>query len=535
MKNLFFSILVLMSTGLIYGQEIQKCPDNKVTITKTDVSCFSGNDGKIIISLSAPEVRVFQLVNNTENKIVRDFTTDKVFGFLTSGSYRVICKDTSNSLCYTDITLKQPDELKFTIDQIITSNKPNKDKSDGSMTVNFTGGTQPYTLYINNSDKTYIDTFKLGNLSNKIIDKLSSGIYTIIIKDNNDCQTKGIQYELIAKDNFGFSFQKKPKTCKNNAEYKILIKDGQSPFLVNVNLNGSPSFSQSYQTLSEFIVQLSDFGIYDVTIQDKRNLPIHFPFNYEDVDCKLKVITNQISQPNLDNPTNGKIQIQIQNGASPYSVKCIDNLTRLPLSETKSENRNQEFSNLKEGIYTITVEDTYGRTFDTLISITTKIISGDDAMKEFKKNKNDLLGQLYTCECNKDRVENSQKGIRVTIAVVGLAGTIASAGVGTLVGGIISGVVTTGGMLTNEYAPDKKIDILKSNFLKLKEIEILYNKYSVTNFDKANWNTQKVKEYEEFKKRIADELSQLNKDFTPTCKDKKLKEKYNWVRPTSQQ
>ena len=522
-----------MTNALIYGQETQKCPDNKVTITKTDVSCFSGNDGKIIITVLAPEIKAFQLVNNTDNKIVFDFTTDTVFGFLTSGSYRIVSKDTSNNLCFTDITIKQPDQLKFTADSIITSNKPNKDRSDGSLTVNFTGGMKPYTLYINNSDKTYIDTFKLGNSTNKIIDKLSSRVYTIIIKDNNDCQTQGIQYELIAKDNFGFSVQKNPKTCKSNAEFKILLKDGRPPFSVSVSINGNPSFSQSYQTLSEFPVQLSDLGDYVVTIQDRRNLPIHFPFKYENVDCKLKVKTNQISQSNLDNPTNGKIQIQFQYGASPYSVKCIDNLTKVTLAETKSENHNQEFANLKEGNYTITVEDAYGRSFDTLISINTKIISGDEAKKGFEKNKNELLGQLYTCECNKDRLENWQSGIRVTVAIVSLAGSIASAGVGTLVSGIISGVVTMGGMLTNEYVPDKKINILKSNFLKLKEIEALYNKYPVTNFDQANWNTQKVIEYEALKKRIEDELSQLNKEFAATCKDKKLKGKYGWEKKSN--
>lgn len=529
MKKMFFSILVLMTTEISYGQETQKCPDNKVTITTTDVSCFLGNDGKIIITATS-DVKAFQLSNTTDNKIVRDFTSDTVFTFLTSGSYRIVCKDTANALCYADITIKQPEEFKLIAENIIATNKPKQNKSDGSLSITFSGGSQPYKLLINNTDKSIDTSFQLGNTTNKIIDNLTSGIYTIIIKDNNECQTKAIQFELPSMDNFGYHFQPTAKTCIKNAEYKIILTNGQLPYSVTVAINGEPSFSNQNINQNEFVVTLTTFGDYLVTIKDRRNLPVPFPFKYEDLDCNLRVKISQISQPNIDNPNNGKIHIEIQNGNSLYNVKFVDNLTKIILFETKSPNHIQEFQNLKEGTYSISVEDNYGRKFYDLVPMDTKHILGDVAKNEFETNKHNLLGQLHTCDCNKDRVVNLQTGFRITVAIVGLAGTIASAGVGTLVGGIISGVVATSGMLTNEYAPDKKIDILKSNFSKLKEIETLYNNYALTNFDQANWNTQKVLEYEALKKRIIDELSQLNKEFTATCKDKKLKGKYGWER-----
>lgn len=530
MKKIYFTILVLLTANFLFGQETKRCSDYKVSLTKTDVSCFSGNDGRIILTVDAPEIKMFQLISNSDNKIVRDFTSDKVFSFLTSGSYRIVCKDTTNSLCYADITIKQPDELKLNAENIVVTNKPKQDKSDGSISVSLSGGTPPYKLQINKTDKTIDTIFAIGNTPNKIIDNLPTGIYTIIIKDNNDCQTKAIQFELPSIDNFGYFFQQTLKTCKKDAEYKIVLTNGQLPYFVSVSINGTPSSSNPTLNQNEFLVPLTKFGDYVVIIKDKRNIPVLFPFKYEDLDCKLKVRITQPSLPNIDNPNNGKIQIQIHDGVSPYNVKCFDNLTKVILSESKSPNRHQEFPNLKEGNYSISIEDSYGRLFDTIVSINTVFISSDIAKKEFENNEHDLLGQLYICECNKDRIESWQKGIRVSIATVGLAGTIASAGVGTLIGGIVSGVVTTGGMLTNEYAPDKKIDILKSNFLKLKEIETLFNKYPLTNFEQVNWNTQEVLEYEALKKRIADEASQLNKEFTATCKEEKLKEKYGWER-----
>jgi hypothetical protein len=521
MKKIILSIFVSVTPMLSFGQEILECPNNKVTIRKIDVSCFSGNDGEIAIESSAPEVKGFKLINNTDNKVVRDFTTDIEFGFLTSGSYRIICQDTIGNLCYSDVIIKQPEELKLTTEQIVTSNRPSKDKKDGSITVNFTGGETPHTLYINNLDKS-LDT----SFTSKIIDNLNYGIYTIKIKDKNGCETKGIQYELPEEGNFNYHFHPKEITCVDAAEYKINVTAGERPFQITVSKNGTSTSSEKLdQNSFDYNVPLNGFGNYDVTIEDKRKNPVKFPFQHNDIDCNLNVSISQTSHPNLDNLTNGKIRIVIQNGvngSSPYSVKCIDNQTNLTHSEAKISTTNHEFSNLKEGSYKIIIEDAKGRKFDTLISIVATIISGDAAKTEFEQRKNNLIEKLNTCECHKEKLENTQMGFRITIAVVGLAGTISTAGIGTLFGGIVSGVLTTGGMLTNEFAPNKKLDFLKLRFEKLSEIKKLYDNYPLTNFNAANWNTQKADEYEKFKKHILGEESKLKSDFTPKCNPKRL-------------
>lgn len=521
MKKIILSIFVLVTPMLSFGQEIQQCSNNEVT--KTDVSCFSGNDGKITITKSALEVKYIKLINITENKIVRDFTTDKEFEFLSSGSYRIISQDTMGNLCYTDITITQPEELKLTTGQIITSKKPSKDKMDGSITINFTGGKQPYTLYINNSDKSLDKSFNLETKS-ITIDSLNSGFYTIIIKDKNGCQTKGIHHDLIDEGNFNHHFETKEKTCLDTAEYKITITDGQKPFIVTVSRD---NIQEVYRTINQdsFVYHVSlrnGYGNYVVTIVDKRGNPVKLSFQHKDIDCNLKVNVDPTSKPNYDNPTNGRIQIKIQNegnGSSPYSLTIIDNQTGLNHQpEIKITTTVHEFVNLKEGSYKLIVIDAKGREFSDLIRIESKYMSGEEAKNEFEKNRSILTEKLNTCNCHKKRLENTQVGFRIAIAVVGLVGTVSTAGVGTLFGGIISGLATAGGTLTNEFAPIKKLDALKLRSEKLNEIKKLYDNYSLSNFNIANWNSQKAYEYEEFKKDILEEESNLkDDDFIPEC------------------
>ena len=158
-----------------------------------------------------------------------------------AGKYRIIKKDSLNVQCYFDIEIKSPKKLILSKDSIV-SIKPVKEKSNGSLTINFSGGTPPYTLLFNRIDTKIPQSLYLGNSTTKIVDALSSGIYTIMVQDSSECQSVALQYELPDKNNFDYSIVQLPKTCDSAGVFKINISKGMPPYDVQVKLNNQIVF-----------------------------------------------------------------------------------------------------------------------------------------------------------------------------------------------------------------------------------------------------------------------------------------------------
>lgn len=139
-----------------------------VTITKTNVSCFGGNDGSATAVASggwAPYT--YQWSNGA--------TTATITG-LAAGTYSVTATDIDQGFAVGTINVAQPNQLGV---QVYGSSQICDLAPDGTATAVPFGGTPPYTYLWSNGGTT------------PQITGLGAGTYTVTVTDANDCTTSG--------------------------------------------------------------------------------------------------------------------------------------------------------------------------------------------------------------------------------------------------------------------------------------------------------------------------------------------------------
>lgn len=138
-------------------------------ISKTDLICFGNNSGQIKVGAGAEWFAPLQFnVNN------QPFQADSTFNGLAAGSYWVKVNDGAGCLDSISVTLTEPSMM---VPNISTAQSTCTGLPDGSITINPTGGTNPFLYSIDNGT-----TFQPGNIFNVV-----QGAYNIIVKDSNSC------------------------------------------------------------------------------------------------------------------------------------------------------------------------------------------------------------------------------------------------------------------------------------------------------------------------------------------------------------
>ena len=531
LTTLLISIFYLTSTHAqeIIPQEIALCPKGDLTSEETHPSCSLSSDGKIVINKSNPDLLTFQLTNYTEGTSIRDFSSDKEFSYLKAGTYRIIAKDSLNRACYSDIELVSPPNLQLIKDSI-SSVKPNRNRADGSLNINFSGGIQPYKLLINSTDDTYSKYFDLGNRTSTAVYGLENKIYDISVNDGNGCKSVSVQYELSIMDNFDYSIIRSPKTCNKDGIFKIILSNGQGLFNIEVRqfdmqmgLSTTTIFKDTKFDKNEYSVNLNEFGLYELIVQDKRKIPDTIKYNYQKAECDLTVSFTVIDTPTIHESSKGKIEFSISDGSAPFTVLYKNQSNNKILQNNTEQGRKFGIFNIEEGIYNISITDNDGKRFKSSIPISISYPTSSEITSIFKNNKNELNFQLDKYSCNIKTLENKHKAIKITLGILGVGGTIASAGIGTLAGGIASAILGGTPTLMNLLDDKTKLDSLKHNYLILKNIAKKYNEFSDTKFLKANWTNTTYKEYDTMNKKVLEMLDGLSMSIKPDCSPKKLK------------
>lgn len=143
-----------------------------ITSIKSDVSCFSSCDGYIDVTVNSDNSNLTYYWNNSIGNLYIDS--------LCSGNYTFLA--TNNNGCFKgqSFYISSPSEI-----QISYISSPSNG-SDGSISVDVSGGIMPYTFYWigeNGFQSNYED-----------IENLSPGNYTLTLTDNNYCQKTIIVY-----------------------------------------------------------------------------------------------------------------------------------------------------------------------------------------------------------------------------------------------------------------------------------------------------------------------------------------------------
>ena len=105
------------------------------------------------------------------------FSSTSTYTNLTQGIYTVTIKDANNCLYTQTLSIAQTTINSFAA---ITTNTPNCERNDGSFVIDsLKGGTPPYFTSFNNTSYT----------SNMTFENLSTGSYTLNVRDSNMCET----------------------------------------------------------------------------------------------------------------------------------------------------------------------------------------------------------------------------------------------------------------------------------------------------------------------------------------------------------
>ena len=135
-------------------------------VSAQDVSCFGASDGYIDVDVSGG--------NNVYVEWLSGQTTEDVFN-LDAGTYTVVAVDTNNCSSSMDITISEPSILSY---DTLSVDIPTCGASDGSISVQASGGTSPYT---------YLWGVNTGSQTGPTAQNLAAGIYQLTILDDQNC------------------------------------------------------------------------------------------------------------------------------------------------------------------------------------------------------------------------------------------------------------------------------------------------------------------------------------------------------------
>ncbi len=142
-------------------------------ITSTNVSCFGGNDGEILIDV-ASGTPPFQY-SWSNGQITQNLS------MLIAGTYGITIQDATLCTFESTIVITEPEELL--LDNLLVNNSVNG-ADNGNINIDIIGGTPPYTYAWSNGDNE-------ANITN-----LAPGMYDVVVTDSNGCTLPLGPYEI---------------------------------------------------------------------------------------------------------------------------------------------------------------------------------------------------------------------------------------------------------------------------------------------------------------------------------------------------
>lgn len=293
------------------------------TYTKTDISCYGGNNGSIALTASGG-VNPYTYNWNT----VPASTTSTVTN-LTAGTYINTTTDGQGCIKKDTIILTQPTKLTRTKQQ---NNITCYSLTNGSAIIILTGGTPPYSYSWNTSPSRYSDS----------VGGLGAGVYIVSSSDNNGC-TLTDTFNITEPTQLNTTVSKTDVSCYagNNGSAAIIANGGTTPYVYSWNTNPIRTTSS---------INNLNAGTYISVTIDNRGCTKQDTVNI--TEPLLLSVSHTKTNVSCHNGNNGNINLNISGGSAPYTVVW----NTIPVQSTTS------IGGLKAGIYIATVTDSKGCT-----------------------------------------------------------------------------------------------------------------------------------------------------------------------------
>ena len=303
-------------------------------VTVSNVLCNGGNTGAITVTATGGVPGYTYSSNGTL------FFSNPVLSGLSQGSYSVYVKDTNNcSSAYASnpVVVGQPAPLAFTDVAV----QPNcSGLSNGSITINPTGGLTPYQYAINAGN----------NQSSNAFTGLAAGNYLVLVTDSNACPDTAT---IVLSNRYTLTLAIDTQTstsCFGNADGSIVLSasGGIHPFTYSIN-------GTVYQS-SDTFAGLSG-GYYVAITHDSAGCANQLNFQINEAVQMSVQIEAQVNIP-CNNSAHGAVYISPLGGTPTYTYSWNNGDT------TQNE------TNLRIGTYTVTITDIHTCTASANINIT---------------------------------------------------------------------------------------------------------------------------------------------------------------------
>jgi hypothetical protein len=213
----------------------------KITTSTTPIKCYGNPTGALQASATGGiqdkdgfyTYKLFDV-----NKVLIETQLSKTVEFKTlfAGDYYIQVTDTNGNKTPQDLNLAKPIVLSqpakaLTITEIGKTNATCPREADGTITIEVSGGTTPYTYVWKNIDKNT----NTGNTAS--INNLIKGNYEVTVTDFNNCEEKA-SFVITEPEDFGFDKERftltKPTATNPNWSVNVVMIGGQNDYKYSV-------------------------------------------------------------------------------------------------------------------------------------------------------------------------------------------------------------------------------------------------------------------------------------------------------------
>lgn len=180
----------------ITGDLVTNCPE--ISVSSVNASCFGNSDGSVTISATNGVAPLTYSMDNI------NYGSTTTFTGLSEGVYTAYVKGDDGCVESLNFTISEPGILDFSSSSVDAT----CGLSDGSITMNVSGGTAPYQYSVDGGS---------NYTSGSTISSLTNGTYNISILDNNGCTQTGTEIVNSSGANFSLSTSGDQSVCDGNS------------------------------------------------------------------------------------------------------------------------------------------------------------------------------------------------------------------------------------------------------------------------------------------------------------------------------
>lgn len=300
----------------------QGSPALTVTST-TNVSCYGGNDGTIILSATGGSGTLQYSIDGGLT-----YQASGSFTGLIAGKYSVLVKDASGCTQGIVMLITQPQAISFTTSSIATSCNGG---NDGQINITSAiGGIGTLTYSING----------ISYQSSTNFSGLTAGTYTVYVKGAASCVSQAT-VTVTQPTLVGASFTNTAASCNGSSNGSIIViaTGGTMPYSYSIN-DGSPQPTNDFMNLVA--------GIYSITVMDAHDCS--YSANVVVAQPSLVIASTTATNSTCGNSNGGLLVVASGGSGSGYQYS-LDGVTF---------NGTGSFTGLPSGNYFIQVMDGVG-------------------------------------------------------------------------------------------------------------------------------------------------------------------------------